>query len=356
MDCDGPDFNTFNPYNDKGFIYPDNWGPFSGSKALWQRSHTGSNYLYPAIKRPNLTVVSEALVTKILFNEQNEAEGIELIAGWNIYGSGRNLNTEAAGLGGTPQDAQYAAEKAKKKPYYFKAKNEIILCSGTFNSPQLLLLSGIGPKEELEKFNIKVISNLPGVGKIVKDHSEFFITWQTNQLIDTSIYSKNRQSVTMPVLRFKVKNEESNLSSLFTMGMVSVGSRAAFHDTYGKGMRYKRHPLHIFIAPREEWYEPLLNPTNNVAALLIFQSNIKSEGYLKLQSLDPILPPYIVMNYIYDPDDLKTWINALKNVIIPYVETFKNPQTFLKISMMVKQQLLLWVEMAFSTSGYIRKK
>jgi choline dehydrogenase len=98
-------------------------------------------YLRPAMKRANVKVVTHALATQIVFD-------------------GRR----AAGVRYAKGGAQFAA----------MARREIILSGGPINSPQLLKLSGIGPAQELQKFDIPVVHDLPGVGENLQDHLEFY--------------------------------------------------------------------------------------------------------------------------------------------------------------------------------------
>ncbi|KAL3271332.1 hypothetical protein HHI36_021820 [Cryptolaemus montrouzieri] len=112
-------------------------------------------YLRPAKDRPNLTILTEASVTKILINsKRKEACGVRYTKG------GRN--------------------------YTAKARKEVIVTAGAFNSPQLLMLSGIGPKEHLEEFNIPVIQDLP-VGQVLYDHFAYLgLVFTVNQSITFS--------------------------------------------------------------------------------------------------------------------------------------------------------------------------
>src|SRR5690606_19405200 len=89
-------------------------------------------YLRPALKRPNLALILNALTTRVLF-DRRQAVGVEFERG------------------GKRQVA--------------RARHEVILSAGAINSPQLLLLSGIGPAEELTELGIPVVADLPGVGR-----------------------------------------------------------------------------------------------------------------------------------------------------------------------------------------------
>ncbi|ERL85655.1 hypothetical protein D910_03072 [Dendroctonus ponderosae] len=100
------------------------------------RSGTAHSYIRPILNRTNLVVSLESLATKILISDK-VATGIEF---WK-------------------NGTKYSAT----------ARKEVILSAGVFNSPQLLMLSGIGPKEELDKYNIDTIVDLP-VGKNLIDH------------------------------------------------------------------------------------------------------------------------------------------------------------------------------------------
>lgn len=100
------------------------------------RSGTNFSYIRPARHRSNLDIVLNSLATKIVIKDK-KAVGVEFV-----------------------RDGQ---------KYYAKASKEIIVSCGSANTPQLLMLSGIGPAEELNKHNIEVIADLP-VGKNLQDH------------------------------------------------------------------------------------------------------------------------------------------------------------------------------------------
>jgi len=104
------------------------------------RASTGYSYLKAAKKRPNLTILKRALVTRIVF-EGKTATGIEC--------------------------------KIGDKTSVYSAKKEVILSAGAIGSPQLLQVSGVGPRKILEAAGIDLLHELPGVGENLQDHLEF---------------------------------------------------------------------------------------------------------------------------------------------------------------------------------------
>src|SRR4029077_13439212 len=108
-----------------------------------------------ACKHPNkLNIELDALATRILFDDRNRATGVEYRKGQRLYQAHANTSGDAG------------------EKFQALASRETILCGGAFNTPQLLMLSGIGPREELERHGIKVRVELPGVGRNLQDRYE----------------------------------------------------------------------------------------------------------------------------------------------------------------------------------------
>ncbi|WP_019579840.1 choline dehydrogenase [Pseudomonas mandelii] len=121
------------------------------------RESTAKAYLHPAMDRPNLEVITGALVRRVAF-EGDKAVGIEL------FSEGREQ--------------------------LIRCDKEVILCAGAIQSPQLLMLSGVGPSEELNKYGIPVVYDSPGVGQNLGDHIEYIVAYDC--LKPVSYYSELR--------------------------------------------------------------------------------------------------------------------------------------------------------------------
>src|SRR6185503_6884371 len=111
-----------------------------------RRESASTAYLRPARRRRNLTIQPDALATKVLVRD-GHAYGLE-----------------------------YTVKGQAHTAY---ADREVILSSGAVNSPRLLLLSGIGPADELTALGIKPVHDLPGVGKNLQDHMDVYLTAET---------------------------------------------------------------------------------------------------------------------------------------------------------------------------------
>lgn len=114
-----------------------------------ERCSVASAYLFSGVSdRPNLTIFTKALVEKITF-EDKHAIGVHV--------------------------------KHRRHRFHVKARKDVILSGGTFGSPHLLLLSGIGPVDELKQHKIDVVHDLPGVGQNLQDHLDYTIIYRSKR-------------------------------------------------------------------------------------------------------------------------------------------------------------------------------
>ncbi|WP_199898060.1 GMC family oxidoreductase N-terminal domain-containing protein [Marinilabilia salmonicolor] len=125
------------------------FGKFDQAIYKTRRMNSARAYIHPVKKRPNLTVLTRAMVHKIIF-EGKKAVGVEY------------------------------KRRGKVQTVYAR---EIISCGGAVNSPQLLQLSGVGNADELKKHGIDVVHHLPGVGENLQDHLEVYVQWACKEPI-----------------------------------------------------------------------------------------------------------------------------------------------------------------------------
>jgi choline dehydrogenase len=133
------------------------------------------------VRPDELTVKLNALVTRVVLDDGNRATGVEFVDGAHLYRADPNARDDAALPPGR----------------YVRARREVILSAGAFNTPQLLMLSGIGPREELDKQGIPVRGDLPGVGQNMQDRYEVGIVHKMERdfdlLKDTAFNESDRE-------------------------------------------------------------------------------------------------------------------------------------------------------------------
>jgi choline dehydrogenase len=112
----------------------------------------------------NLIVQTHAFVTRVLLDSENTATGVEYLQGAHLYKADPNSGRDCS--------------LTEPTRHSVSVKREVILCGGAFNTPQLLMLSGIGPREQLEAHGIPVKIDLPGVGQNLQDRYEVGIVSQ----------------------------------------------------------------------------------------------------------------------------------------------------------------------------------
>jgi choline dehydrogenase-like flavoprotein len=123
----------------------------------------------------NLTIELDALATRVVFDESNRAIGVEYLKGAGLYQAHPEPNLNEVETG------------------QVRASQEVILAGGAFNTPQLVMLSGIGPKQELQKYDIQVRVDLPGVGRNLRGRYEVGVVYQAKRdwgVLDDSKYAK----------------------------------------------------------------------------------------------------------------------------------------------------------------------
>ncbi|XP_075983794.1 glucose dehydrogenase [FAD, quinone]-like [Anticarsia gemmatalis] len=262
------------------------------------RCSTAKGYLRPAAKRDNLHVSVHSIVHKVLIDENKVAYGVKF--------------------------AKHGQEKI------IKASKEVILSAGALQSPQLLILSGIGDAEHLKELGIYPIVNLPGVGKNLQDHvamgghsflfdnpydngTDYCFNLNTvmsiGSVVDFSINKKGpmysmMEAEAMAFVKTKYENSEDDYPDI----QLFIAPTA---DNMDGGLFGKRANGLTNEAYAELYEEILYESSFSVVPLLL---RPRSRGYLKLRDTNPYSPPLIYPNYYSDPQDVRVMIEGARIV------------------------------------------
>ena len=233
-----------------------------------RRCSTAVGYLRPAMGRPNLSIVTNALTEKITFDGRR-ATGVVF----------RNNGEERTAL----------------------AASEVILCGGAVNSPQLLMLSGIGPQQHLAEFGIPPVHHLPGVGQSLQDHYSAPIKLRCKLPITVN-----------DVMLSNVRKLKAGLEYyMFHRGPLSmISSPAALFARTRPGLASPDVKISIspFSAERPQDGLHQFSGFTSIA----YQLRPESRGEIKLKSPDPFDAPAVHPNYLATEIDQLTIVAGLK--------------------------------------------
>ncbi|MEG4105679.1 GMC family oxidoreductase N-terminal domain-containing protein [Microcoleus sp. S13_C5] len=210
-----------------------------------KRHSVAAAFLVPILDRSNLTTQTGALVTRLLF-EGTRAVGVEYLHKGAIH--------------------------------QVRVHREVILSAGAFDSPKLLMLSGIGNAEELRSLNIPVVVDLPGVGQNLQDHLNVPVAHQSTHDLQPAPTS-------------------------------NIAEAGLFLHTEG---RLDTAPdLQFFCGPIL-WVPPAYAREGPGFAVTACVTNPESRGSLNLRSASPLDPPLIRMNYLHSASDLQKLVAGIK--------------------------------------------
>lgn len=237
-----------------------------------ERCSAAKAYITPVLNRPNLTVLTNAQV-KRLHVVNGHVDGVELVL--------------------------------DKKPVYLTAKNEVIVSAGAINSPQILMLSGIGPEKHLKEHNIAVSVDLPGVGQNLQDHITIVPLYRAKQSQGTFGISVKGVANILTAGYQWIKNRDGVLTSNFaeSHAFIKLSESSPAPDVQ----------LEFIIGLVDDHSRKLhLGHGYSVHASLM---RPKSRGSITLQNNNPLSSPLIDPNYLDHPDDLVTLTAGLKKTL-----------------------------------------
>lgn len=240
-----------------------------------KRASAAAAYLRPAAKRSNLKIVTKALVARILC-DRKRASGIEYLAG------GRKITA--------------------------KAEREVIVCGGAVNSPQILMLSGIGPARELHQHGIPIIHDLDGVGRNLQDHLDCTLRFRCTKPITAFNWMPWHKQARVFLEWALFGRGYGSYSPAPAGGFVKTDPSLEMADLQ----------LH-FMAVMVNKAHGVEQPTEHGFQMHVCQLRPKSRGRIRLASADPNDHPVIAANYLDDPDDLdilRKGVRLARNILL----------------------------------------
>ena len=241
-----------NGYRQEGF------GPMDMTVHRGRRWSAANAYLKPAAGRPNLAVETGALATRILLDD-GRASGVE-------YRQGGAVRT-------------------------VQARREIVLSGGPINSPQLLMLSGIGPAAHLAEQGVAVVHDLPGVGGNLQDHLELYVQQECTQPITLHSATGLLQKALIGARWVLFRSGLGATNHFEAGGFIRSRPGVRWPD-----IQYHFLPLAASYDMSERvrchGYQAHAGPMRS-----------KSRGRVRLASADPLEPPRVRFDYMSHPDD-----------------------------------------------------
>ena len=245
--------NDMNGYKQEGFGLMDTT-IFKG-----KRQSTSHTYLHPVSDRKNLTIKTKLNVKKIII-ENGKAKGVECISNNNSI-------------------------------KYF-VDEEVLLCAGSINSPQILMLSGIGPQKHLVEMDIQVKQSLEGVGQNLQDHLETYVQYECKKPVTLfNEYNPIKMALT-GIEWFLFKTGTAAYSNLETGGFIRSNDLVDYPN-----IQYHFFPSLVLDHGRT-------NPDRHAFQAHVGPMRPTSRGEIKLKSTNPTSAPSIRFNYMQTEHDL----------------------------------------------------
>ncbi len=254
-----PDFNAARQ-DGAGIYQTFTWGG--------RRCSAATAYLHPAAARPGLTIRTDSAVTRIVV-DKSRATGIEFVSG-----GGRTS---------------------------VRAAREVIIAAGAIGSPRLLMLSGIGPADDLRSHGIDVAADLPGIGQNLQDHLDIDLVLSVDRGLGLDKF-KAPHRMLWAGLQYALFGTGPVCSTIVEGGAFwSVDPGSALADTQ----------LHFEPATGTEPGSPT-SPTGAGCMFNGYFTRPQSRGTVRLASAEPADPPLIDPNYLAEQGDLTMTVAAVK--------------------------------------------
>lgn len=291
-----PELLDLNGPSQSGFAHPQT------TNRAGARCSTSKAFLEPIYKRPNLHIVTHAMVTRILFNDRKRAVGVQF-------------------------------ERFHLAQEVVFARREVLLSAGAINSPQLLLLSGVGPARDLQALGIPVVADLP-VGHNLQDHiypgGLHFAISKPVSLTQKRIFtpanlikyytkgvgplaSTGVDGLAFVSTSFATGGEHTGSSSGSNVDWPDIEMHMVPADVVADGGRYLKHLAGLRDHLWHGYYRHFARtPSFSIDPVLL---RPKSRGYLKLRTRNPYDHPLIDPRYLSHPHDVAAMVEGMRLAI-----------------------------------------
>lgn len=244
-----------------------------------KRHSAATAFLKPILKRPNLTIITRALAKQILL-KNDRAVGVEFMTG-------------------------------KNQTQTVQATREVILSAGAFQSPQLLMLSGIGPEDVLQQAGIAIKKELAGVGQNLQDHLFTGVSSLCTQRgISSNFYLKPVNQLKALGQYFLSRKGPMTISPLEAVAFLKTDPSNDRPD-----MQFHFAPVHMGDDYSADMYDLTTWPTTDGYTILPTLLKPKSRGYVRIGSKSPLDAPLIQPNYLTDESDRLVLIKGIRQAI-----------------------------------------
>ncbi|HYD59040.1 MAG TPA: choline dehydrogenase [Noviherbaspirillum sp.] len=249
-------------------------GQYQVTQKNGERWSVARAFLHPVMHRPNLTVMTGVRVTKVLLDGLT-ATGVACVQ------SGKTVEIGAA--------------------------REVILAGGAINSPQLLMLSGIGPEEELHRHGIAVRHALPGVGRNLQDHLDVLIVHKCVKPVSLGISWRNLAALLAAGINYLLfRKGPLTTNAAESGGFIKSDPACAVPD-----LQLHFTPAHLDEHGHTAAYAAA-TMLGHGYALHVCDLRPKSRGHIALKSADPCADALIEPNYLSHPDDMEKLLAGVK--------------------------------------------
>ncbi|MFD2932292.1 GMC family oxidoreductase [Spirosoma flavum] len=269
-------------------------GAFQFTTKNGRRHSAATAFLKPALNRPNLKVITHAHTKQILI-QNDRATGVE-------FKTGKNQTQQAT------------------------ARKEVILSAGAFHSPQLLMLSGIGPVDALRSVGIRVKKELPGVGQNLQDHVFTGISSLSSKRGSSANFHLKPINQLKALAQFLI-NKTGPLTSGPLEAVAFLKTDQALTQTNSDpvnagqanpdriDMQFHFVPAHFGNDDKTDIYTLGTYPHTDGYTILPTLLKPKSRGYIGISSSNPLTAPVIQPNYFANDDDRLVLISGLRKAI-----------------------------------------